>query len=146
RVALTPSAAESASPAFNASYTLAGLRQSTEVVAGTGNLVGADPGSSITISVNASSSSALEKWVFSGGTRGPAVTFMAGSNVTYVYYHLVRELVSYQVADGGKPLPSSSAAVLTYQVPPAAPSATPSRVAASQLLGASPVVIFAIQG
>jgi hypothetical protein len=146
RVALTPSVAEAASPGFNASYTLAGLRQSTEVAAGAGTVVEADPGTTVTVSVNSSSSSALEKWVFSGGTGGSSVTFKAGTNVTFVYYHLVRELVSYQVAGGGKPLPSSSAPVLTYFVPPASSSSSPTQVAAALPLGAAPVAIYAVQG
>jgi len=146
RVALTPSVAEAASPGFNASYTLAGLRQSTEVAAGAGTVVEADPGTFVTVSVNSSSSSALERWVFSGGTGGSSVIFKAGSNVTYVYYHVVHESVSYQVAGGGKPLPASSAPVFVFQVPPATPSAAPGQVAAAQRLGASPVEIFALQG
>jgi hypothetical protein len=146
RVALAPSAVEAAAPGFNASYTLAGLKQSTEVVAGSGAILEADPGTSVTISVNSSGSSALEKWVFSGGTSGSAVTFMAGSNVTYVYYHLLRELVSYQVGGGGKPLPATSAPVLTYFVPPVSPSSSPSQVAAVQPLGAAPIAIYAVEG
>jgi hypothetical protein len=146
RVALTPSVAEAASPGFNASYTLAGLRQSTDVAPGAGAVVEADPGTTVMVSVNSSSSSALEKWVFSGGTGGSSVTFKAGTNVTFVYYHLVHELVSYQVASGGKPLPASSSPVLVFQAPPATPSAAPGQVPAAQRLGASPVEIFALQG
>jgi hypothetical protein len=146
RVALTPSVAEAASPGFNASYTLAGLRQSTEVAAGAGTVVEADPGTTVTVSVNSSSSSALEKWVFSGGTGGSSVTFKAGTNVTFVYYHLVHELVSYQVAGGGKPLPSSSSPVFVFQVPAGTPSAAPGQVPAPQRLGTSPVEIFALEG
>jgi hypothetical protein len=59
---------------------------------------------------------------------------------------VVRELVSYQVAGGGKPLPPSSAPVLIYYAPPGTPSPTPSQVAAAQPLGASPVAIYALQG
>jgi len=146
RVALTPSGAEAASPTFNASYTLAGLRQSTEVAAGADSVLQADPGTTVTVSVNSSSSSALERWVFSGGTGGSSVTFKAGTNVTYVYYHIVHESVSYQVAGGGKSLPASTAPVLVYVVPPATASATPAQVSAAQRLGASPVEIFALQG
>jgi hypothetical protein len=146
RVALKPFVAESTSPTFNASYTLAGLRQSTDVAAGAENLVGADPGTFVTISVSTSGSNALERWVFRGGAAGSDVTFTAGANVTFVFYHLVRELVSYQVAGGGKPLPASSGPVLVYEAPPAAPSSTPAQVAAAQRLGTSPVEIFVLQG
>ena len=73
-------------------------------------------------------------------------TFAAGSNVTYVYYHLVRETVSYQVAGAGSPPPASSAPELTYEGPPAVASATPAPVVATQLLGTAPVEIFVLLG
>jgi hypothetical protein len=147
RVALTPATQEAASPSFSVSYTLAGLQQSADIPAGTaGNstVVEADPGTSVTISLS-SGSSALDRWVFSG-SDGSAVTFPAGSNVTYAYYHLVQETVSYQLAGTGKPVSASSAPELVYETPPAVPSATPTQVAATQLLGTSPVEILALLG
>ena len=144
RVALAPAVPEVASPSFAATYTLAGLRQSAEMAAGTGNLVEADPGTSVTISINSSSSSSLERWVFSG-TNGTAVTFAAGSNSTYFFYHLVQETISYQVA-GVAPLPASSSPELVYEEPPASPSSTPAHVDATQPLGTGPVEVFAILG
>jgi hypothetical protein len=145
RVSLTPAAAESASPPFAATYTLAGLKQTSEMAAGNGTLVEADPKTSVTILVNSSGSSALESWVF-GGTGESAitsVTFAAGSNVTYVYYHLLQQTVSYELVGGGS-LPRSPE--LVYFVPPAAASGISSPVKATQLLGTDPVVIFAILG
>lgn len=146
RVTLTPATTEATSPVFDASYMLAGLRQTASIGAGSSAIVEADPGTSVTVSINSSSSTAAEGWVFSSGPGGSAVTFKAGSNVTYVYYHLVQETVSYQVAGGGKPLPASSGLELVYQVPPAAASQTPAPVVATQPLGASPVQIFALLG
>jgi hypothetical protein len=145
RVALTPATAEAASQSFAASYTLAGLRQSAEIAAGTGTVVEADPGTFVTISINSSGSSALERWVFSG-TGGSAVTFSAGSDATFVYYDLVQETVSYHVTGSGNPLPASAAPELIYYVPPAAASATPAYVPMTQLLGTAPVQIYAILG
>ncbi len=148
RVSLSPAAAESASPSFAASYTLAGLQQSSQVTSGTSAVVEADPGTTITVSVDSSGSSPLERWVFSGTETSAvtAVTFAAGSNVTYVYYHLVQETIGYQVAAGGMPLPAASAPELIYELPSSIPSATPTRVATTQLLSTSPVVVFMLAG
>ena len=148
RVSLSPASPEAATPTFSASYTLGGLQQSSDIAAGTSTVVEADPGTSITLSVNSSSSSALESWVFagSGSSAITSVTFAAGSNVTYVYYHLVQETVAYQVASGGKPIPAASTPELTYEEPPASTSSTPATVVVKQLLGTSPVVIFALVG
>jgi hypothetical protein len=144
-VSLNPATVEAASPSFEASYTIAGLQQSSEIGAGTGTAVEADPGTSITVTLNSSGSSPFEKWVFSG-TQGSTVTFTAGSNVTYVYYHLVQEAVSYQVAGGGGSIPASSAPELTFAVPPSVASATRAQVSATQVLGTTPVDIFALVG
>jgi Divergent InlB B-repeat domain len=144
RVTLTPAATETSSRTFSANYTLAGQAQ-TAVIAAGATVLEADPGTSITVSINSSGSSALERWVFSG-TSGSEVTFAAGTNATYVYYHLVRETVSYQVASGGRALPASSALVLTYEAPPSVASSKPVPVAATQVLGTAPAVIFALLG
>ena len=66
RMVLKPATPEATSPTFSASYTLAGLQQSSDIAAGTSTVVEVDPGTSVTISVNSSGSSALERWVFSG--------------------------------------------------------------------------------
>ena len=145
RVMLTPAVAETTSPVFEASYVLAGLKQNSEVASGMSTVVEADPGTSVTISVNSSASSALESWVFSSGSAGSSVTFKIGANVTYVYYHLLLQLVSYRVVSGSPP-PSSTSPVLTYWVPPPAASETPSQVAANQPLSSSPVTIYALLG
>jgi len=144
RVTLTPAATETSSRTFSANYTFAGQPQTVVIAAGA-TVLEADPGTSITVSINSSGSSALERWVFSG-TSGSEVTFAAGTNATYVYYHLVRETVSYQVASGGRALPASSALVLTYEAPPSVASAKPVPVAATQVLGTAPAVIFALLG
>ena len=148
RVSITPAGAESSSPGFEASYTLAGLKQTSDLSAGTGTLVEADPGTTVIISVNSTGTSADERWVFGGaeGSAVTAVTFAAGSNVTYAYYHLVQQRVAYAVAGGGKTLPAGSAPRLVYEQPPALPSATPAQVAVTQPLGTSPVEIFVIEG
>jgi len=148
RVALSPAAPEAASPTFSASYTIGGLQQSSDIPAGTSTIVEADPGTSITLSLNSSDSSALESWVFAGTGNFAitSVTFEAGSNVTYVYYDVVQETVAYQVAGGGKPIPVASTPELVYQEPPPSPSAAPSAVAVKQLIGTSPVVVFALLG
>ncbi len=144
RVALTPATAAAAVPSFVASYTLAGSPQSATIAAGT-STVEADPGTSITVAVNPLGSSAAGTWVFSG-TSGTEVTFAAGTNATYVYYQLVQETVSYQVAGGGQALPASSAPQLSYEEPPSVASATPAPVAATQLLGTAPAAIYAVVG
>jgi hypothetical protein len=145
----TTAAAATTTPfTLEANYTLMGLRQSSQMTAGKTILIEADPGTSITISLNASGSSATDMWVFAGTWESPVttVTFTAGSNVTYVYYHLVEETAAFKVADGGSPPASSSPPELTYEEPPAAASSTAGQVAATQPLGATPVEIFALQG
>jgi len=144
RLTLTPAATEASSPSFSAAYTLAGQPQ-TAVLAAGATMLQADPGSSITVSINSSGSSALDRWVFNG-TSGTEVTFAAGANASYVYYHLVQETVSYQVAGGGQALPAFSALELHYEEPPSVLSRTPGPVAATQLLGTAPTVIFALLG
>jgi len=144
QVTLTPAVAEAASPSFLASYTLAGLQQSTGVAAGIGTMVEADPGTSITLTVNSSASSPLDRWVFNG-TSGTEVIFAAGTNATYVYYHLVQEALSVQVVSPGASLPSFP--TLTYEVPwPNPVSSSPAQVTATQVLSTTPDVIFALLG
>lgn len=142
RVTLTPATAEASSPSFSATanYTSAGQPQTALVLPGV-NTLDADSGTIITVAI--APSSASEYWVFNG-TSGTEVTFAAGTNATYVYYHLVQETVSYQVAGGGQPLPGSSEPVLSYQEPPPIASATGVTVTATQVLGTTPVSIFAI--
>jgi len=144
RITLSPAVAEASSPGFSANYTLAGKPQ-TAVIAPGANVIEADPGTFITVSINSSGSSALERWVFNG-TSGTKVSFAAGTNATYVYYHLVQETVSYQVAGGGDPIPASSAPELAYEVPPIVASATVAPVTDTQAIGTSPVVILAVVG
>jgi hypothetical protein len=141
---LSPAVAEASSPSFSANYTLAGKPQ-TAVIAPGANVIEADPGTSITVSINSSGSSALERWVFNG-TSGTEVSFAAGTNATYVYYQLVQETLSYQVAGGGQAFPGSAEPVLSYEEPPPAASATPQPVAVTQALGTTPVMIFALIG
>jgi hypothetical protein len=154
------SSSSSPSLTVEANYTLTGLRQSSQMTAGKSLLIEADPGTSITISLNASGSSTTDRWVFAGTWESPVttVTFTVGSNVTFVYYHLVEETVAFAVANGGTvagggggegggaPPSSSAAPELTYEEPPAAASSTADQVAAVQPLGTTPVEIFAVQG
>ena len=108
----------------------------------------ADPGTSITVSVNSSSPSALENWAF-GGTGSSAitsVTFAAGTNPTYVYYELIQETVAYHVGGAGNPISASLAPELTYQGLPAAASATPATVTSEQVLGTTSSVVYAVAG
>jgi hypothetical protein len=144
KVTLVPATTEKSSPSFSATYTLAGQQQSTAVAAGA-TMLEADPGTSITVSVSASSSDSLERWVFNG-TAGTEVTLAAGANATYVYYHLVQQTTSYQVASGGQAIPTSSAVELNYEEAPLVASGTAVPVTARQLLGTAPVVIFALEG
>jgi hypothetical protein len=148
RASFVPYFAEAAPPMLTASYTLAGLQQSSELVAGTGTLIEADPGTSVTVSIDPSGSSAPERWVFggTGASEVAAVTFAAGSNVTYAYYHVVEQTVAYRVADGGNPLPATSAPELVHEEPPPGPSATPAAVVVRQLLGTSPIEISVLVG
>lgn len=141
---LTPAIAETSSPAFSASYFLGGEPQIAVVHPGA-NVLEADSGASLTVSIDSSGSSALDRWVFNG-TSGSEVTFAAGTNATYVYYHLVQETVSYQVAGMGSLIPASSAPELTYEVPPAVASATVAPVTHTQAIGTFPVTIFAVAG
>ncbi len=145
RVTLKPATQETAAPSFAATYTLAGLVQNASVDPGVPALVEADAGTSVTVTIGTSGSQ--ERWEFAvaGGTPVTSVTFPAGANVTYVYYHLVHELVSYRVAGGGQ-LPSSASPELVYYVPPPAASGAPSSVRATLALGTTPVAIFAVLG
>jgi hypothetical protein len=143
KVTLVPATKETPTPRFSATYTLFGQPQAVSIAAGATVLAG-DPGTSITISIS-SGSSPFGRWVFNGAS-GTEVTVAAGANATFVIYHLVREMVAYQVASGGQALPASSAPYLRYEVPPPVASATASPVAAKQVLGTTPVVIYAILG
>ena len=144
RILLTPATTTSALPTFTADYTLSGLPQASSISAGQSTTVEADPGTTITVGVNASSIPSGSMWAFSGVSN--SATFDAGTNVTYVFYQIVEEHVSYQVAPGGSPLPSSAVPELIYDLPPSQPSATPAAAAFHQALGATPVVIFAVLG
>ena len=110
----------------------------------------ADPGTEITVSINSSGSSALEQWVFNdrSGTNVSLATeasFSAGENATYAYYDIVQETVSYQVAGGGQTAPTSKPE-LVYEVPPLDDSPSPTLVPATQPLGTTPAVIYAVVG
>jgi hypothetical protein len=143
KVILTPSTKETPAPTFSAAYTLSGHVQTVSIAAGA-TVLEADPGTSIKISIN-SGSTPLERWVFNG-TSGTVVTVAAGANATYVLYHLVREIVAYQVATGGLAFPASAAPDLRYEVPPLVASATAAPVAVEQAIGTTPVVIYALLG
>lgn len=142
RLTLTPATTEASSPSFSAAYTSGGQPQTASVLPGF-NAFDADPGTVITVAIGPPSTS--DYWVFNG-TSGNEVTFAAGTNATFVFYHLVQETVSYQVAGGGKPLPGSSAPELTYRVPPVLASATVAPVTHTQALTTSPIMILAVAG
>ncbi len=144
KLTLSPAAADASSPGFSASYTLAGQPR-TAVISGGATQLAADPGTLITVSIDSSSSSVLERWVFNG-TGGDQVTFAAGTNATYVYYHLVEEAVSYRVAGAGQAPPASAEPELTYEEPPPVASSSSAPVTATQVLGTAPVVIYAVAG
>jgi hypothetical protein len=143
KVTITPAAKERATPSFSAAYTLSGHPQTVFIPAGA-TVLKADPGSSITLSIN-SPSSRFDRWVFNG-TSGTAVTISSGTNATYALYHVVLEIVSYQIAAGGQDLPGSSAPELRYGVPPSVASATAHPEVATQVLGTVPLVIYALLG
>ena len=150
RITLMPATTDASVPSFSATYLLTGEPQTMAISPGT-TVLEADPGTKITVSINSSGSSALEAWVFSAQTgvtqeSGTKATFGAGGNATFVYYHLVQEAVSYQVAGGGQALPASAEPELVYEVPPFAPSASPDPVTITQPLRTTPTVIFAIVG
>ncbi len=140
----TPATPGGSSPSFSASYTFAGQPQTANIEAGT-TVLDADPGTMITVSIS-EPDSIQGFWVFSNGASPNEVTFGAGTNATYVYYDLVQENISYQVAGGGQALPGSSEPELTYQEPPPVASATPSTVTATLGLSTTPTSIAAILG
>ncbi len=142
RVTLVPATPSTGAASFLATYTLAGLKQTSALEGGNTSLIEADPGTTVTLYVNSSGSSPLMNWVLSG-TSGTSVTFAAGANVTYVYYELVEETVSVGAASGGS-LPSFP--TLTYEVPAQIAGSQPLSVPVSQLLGTSPVSIFTMVG
>jgi hypothetical protein len=145
KLILTPATASTVgapSPQISATYTFSSQPQSALVSTGI-NVLEADPGTMITVTI--APSSASEFWVFNG-TSGNQVTFEAGTNATFVFYELAQQTVSYQVAGQGQPLPSSVTPELTYEEPPLTASSTPAPVTATQALGATPAVIFAIVG
>ncbi|HEV2389778.1 MAG TPA: hypothetical protein VGS04_03545 [Nitrososphaerales archaeon] len=141
---LTPAAGEVSSSSFSATanYTSGGQPQTSPVTPGV-NTLDADMGTMVTVSIAASSTS--DFWVFNG-TSGNKVTFAAGTNATYVYYHVVQETVSYRVAGGGQPLPGSLEPMLSYEEPPTVASAAPAAMTVMQMLGTTPVVIHAVVG
>ncbi len=141
RITLTPSAAGQTNPGFTATYTLAGLPQSVQLGAGN-NQIEADSGTQITVSGNSSAPGGQETWVFS--STGKPLLFSAGSNVTYVYYDLVEQTVSYAASGGSAP--ASSAPRLIYQAPPPVPSSTAAPVTAMQPLGTTPATVFVVLG
>jgi Divergent InlB B-repeat domain len=140
----TPASPGEPSPSFSASYTLAGQQQTANIGPGT-TVLDADPGTMITVSIS-ESDSIQGFWVFSNGASPNEVTFAAGANATYVYYDLVSETISYQVAGGGQAIPGSSEPELTYQEPPPVASATASAVTAMAAVSTTPTTIAAILG
>ena len=143
RVTLTPAFAETAAPSFVATYTLAGLQQVRDISARAGTVVEADPGTSVTLAINSTSSTPLDRWVFDGSSD-TKVVFAAGANATFVYYHLVQETISTQVVSPGAPLPSIP--TLSYEVPSPNPVSSPVRVTVTQVLSPTPVIVFALLG
>jgi hypothetical protein len=143
-ITLAPATTEASSPSISATYTLAGKPQTAALAPGA-TVLEADAGTSITVSIASSGSTALDRWVFNG-TSGTEITFPAGTSPTYVYYHLLREVVSYQVAGQGQALPASSELELTYQEAPPVASATPAQMPATQLLGITPAIVYALLG
>lgn len=143
-ITLKAAATEASSPSFSATYTLAGQPKTAILVPGA-TVLEADAGTSMTVSIASSGSSATDLWVFNG-TSGAEVTFPAGTSPTYIYYHLLRQVVVYQVAGGGQALPASSELELTYQEAPAVASATPAQAPATQVLGITPAVVYALLG
>lgn len=144
KLTLSPAAADSSSPSFSASYTFAGEPRTAVISSGDTQLA-ADPGTLITVSIDSSASSILERWVFNG-TDGNEVAFAAGTNATYVYYHLVQEAVSYRLAGAGQAPPASEVPEITYEEPPPVASATSTPVAATLVLGTAPAVIYVVAG
>jgi hypothetical protein len=143
KVTLVPFASDNSPLSFSANYTFSG-RSRTSVIGSGANFLEADPGTPITISIQ-SSQSPFDRWVFSG-SAGAEVTFPAGGNSTYAFYHLVEETVWYQVAIGGDQLPASLAPELHYEVPPSSASSSSAPVVVTQVLSTAPTVIFAVLG
>jgi hypothetical protein len=143
RVTLLPSASGDSPLGFSANYTFSG-RPRTSVIGAGPTFLEADPGTPITISIQ-SGVSPFDRWVFNGAS-GTEVTFQAGENSTYAFYHLVEETVWYQVALGGSQLPSSTAPELHYEVPPSSASSSAAPITVTQPLSTIPSVIFAVLG
>jgi hypothetical protein len=141
-VNLVPATDKTTFPNFTASYTSAGQQRNLTISGGT-SVVQADPGTSVTISIN-QGSNPLEKWVFNDKSA-TQVSFQAGTNATYAFYELVQESLTYQVANAGSGQQGPSP-VLTYEQPPPTISAQVSLVQATQPIGTSPVEIFAVVG
>ena len=87
KVTIIPATKEASTPSFSAAYTLSGHAQTVSIPAGA-TVLAADPGTTIRISINPGSNP-LDRWVFNG-TSGDEVTIAAGTNATYVLYHLVQ--------------------------------------------------------
>lgn len=142
KLTLVPANAETSPPSFNLSYTLLGEPQTLVVTPGV-TVLEADPGTTITVKINPSSS-ALESWVFDDYT-GPNATLAAGTNATYVYYEVAQQTVSYSVAGGGNPMASTP--VLEYETPPdVQTSSSPVTSTIARPLGTTPAVIYAVVG
>lgn len=140
---LKPATTGTGAATFEATYTLAGLQQTSDVIAGTTTVIEADPGTSIKVATNSTADQGLETWVFSG-TSGSSVTVLAGDNATYVYYELVSQQVSSAVAGNGAPLPSSP--VLTYETPASTPGSSYEVVEATQSLSSAPAIVMVLAG
>ena len=126
-------------PGFTATYTLAGLQQTSVLGQQSADTIEADPNTLVTVTINSTSQSGLEKWGFSGTPSASQVTFTVGQDVTYFYYELVEETVSATVAAGGEPFPSPPE--LFYTIPN---QSVGGEVTAVANLTSSPSQLFAL--
>jgi hypothetical protein len=141
-VTLSPALKEKA-PTFVADFTLAGQPQQIHIPSGT-TTIPSDAATPIQIQL-VPAQTPLEKWAFSDPS-GSQVTIEAGANASFIVYHLAREFASYQVAQGGGPIPASSAPILTFKVPPPVASSTVGVATKSIQLTTTPVEIYALLG
>jgi hypothetical protein len=121
---------------FTVDYTEGGSSQTAE---GTGGLltISADPSTTVTISALSSGSNIFEEWCLSAtaGTCEPTTVSVGTSavSVTYVYFDLQAQVVSYDVSGGGNPV----APFFDYATVPSAP--TSSSEASDLTVGAVPI-------
>lgn len=128
-------------------YFYSGSAPTTVSLTGGTQSITVDPYTKVNISSSTTASTASEQWCFAdySPTSPSLLTFSSkrsGNTVSYYYYDLLSQSVSYTVKDGGAP----AAPAISYSDAPTAPSASDSPHALSLTLASTPAGIWARRG